>query len=416
MRIGFKKVQITPPVGTELGGYAGYRPCTGVHDDLFCRAVVLEQEGKRYGLAVLDLMCADEGLCQAVVERVKDLGIESHRLILAAIHTHAAPTGMIPGAGPLAGINGPEEPKNPEFMDYIRSVVEKTAWALAGAAENLEHFQIRSGRCPAPVIGSERHTGATAKGDLTAVQIRTDSGKTMILYNLPCHPTVLNAQNTLVSRDFAAGIEELLGADMAVFLNGAAGDISTRFTRRASSFEECDRMGRVAAEAVRDLLETAVYQGPQPLKGIHRRVTLEARQVETEEKALEVLAMTQEKVRQAQAAGEEPGALRILQSYVEGAGVSLQFARTMAGIRTLDLPVTVFRMGELEFATIPGELFSTLAPEGMGIIAYANGYYRYIADRGAYDAGYYEAMAAILARGQGEKLLAEIENMRKELA
>ena len=42
LRIGFWKVDITPPLGTELGGYAGYRPCSGVHDMLHCRAVVLE--------------------------------------------------------------------------------------------------------------------------------------------------------------------------------------------------------------------------------------------------------------------------------------------------------------------------------------------------------------------------------------
>ena len=32
MKIGFAKRDITPPAGTELGGYAGYRPCAGVHD------------------------------------------------------------------------------------------------------------------------------------------------------------------------------------------------------------------------------------------------------------------------------------------------------------------------------------------------------------------------------------------------
>ena len=44
-------------------------------------------------------------------------------------------------------------------------------------------------------------------------------------------------------------------------------------------------------------------------------------------------------------------------------------------------------------------------------ICYANGYDRYIADTAAYDAGYYEALAAVLARGEGEKLMKTIQTM-----
>lgn len=54
MRIGFSKSDITPPPGIVLGGYAGYRPCSGVHDPLYCKTVVLEQEGLRYCLISMD--------------------------------------------------------------------------------------------------------------------------------------------------------------------------------------------------------------------------------------------------------------------------------------------------------------------------------------------------------------------------
>jgi len=42
------------------------------------------------------------------------------------------------------------------------------------------------------------------------------------------------------------------------------------------------------------------------------------------------------------------------------------------------------------------------------IVGYANGYYRYIGGEAAYEAGYYEALAAIIARGEGEKLVKEM--------
>ena len=60
MRLGFAKREITPPRGIVLGGYAGFRPCGGVHDPLYCKAVVLEQGMERYCLVALDLLCPEE--------------------------------------------------------------------------------------------------------------------------------------------------------------------------------------------------------------------------------------------------------------------------------------------------------------------------------------------------------------------
>ena len=415
MKIGFSKRDITPPPGLELGGYAGYRPNSGVHDPLFCKAILLEQAGTRYGLVVLDLMCADTSLYEKIAEAVSPLGIEKKRLIVSAIHSHAAPAGVIPGEGELARVNEAIVPDNPAFGAYMNQVVQSAADACAEAAAGLEDFRLRSGRAPMPPIGSERHTGEPARGELTAVQICTDSGKNLILYNLPCHPTVLSAANLLVSADFAGGIEALLDADMAVFVNGAAGDISTRFTRRESSFAECARMAKMAADAILPLLRGKPFTAPQPLRGSYVTVTLPARQVETVEQAQKKLEETTARWQQAVQKGADGGTLRILKSYVEGAGVSLDFARSLGNTKEFHVPVTVFRFGGITFASVPGEFYSTLLPPGIAAICYANGYYRYIADSNAYDAGHYEALAAIVARGGGELLQKTIRQLSEEL-
>lgn len=408
MRIGFSKIDITPPVGTELGGYAGYRPCSGVHDMLHCRAVVLEQDNVRYALVQLELMCVDEALFERIAQAVEPLGIAKERLIVCAIHSHAAPQGSVPGEGPLDLVNNSCIVNREAFTDYMLSVVFAAAAACKDAAENLEAFQVRAARGLRPQVGSERHTGARPGGDLTVIQCRTESGRSLILYNFPCHPTVLSADNLLVSADCAGGVEEKLDADMAVFLNGAAGDISTRFTRRESSFAECARMRDVTVEAVKGLLAGLPYTAPEPLSGIHTCITLQAKQVLTEEAARNQLEETTARWQQAVSDGADAGTVRILKSYVEGAGVNLEFAHTLSGIRQLHLPVTAFRFCGLDFVTIPGELFSTLQPDGISVIGYANGYYRYVCDENAYEAGYYEALAAIIARGEGEKLVDEI--------
>ena len=415
MRIGFAKTEITPPPGTELGGYAGHRPCIGVHDPLWCKAVVLEQNGVRYALLALDLLCVDEALYMRIGRELEKLDIWQKRLIVCAIHTHAAPRGVIPGEGPLAAVNRSSDPKDPAFPDYIHWVVEQTVSACAQAVRGLEPFLLRSTRGPVPAVGSERHTGAETNSKLTVVQFRTKSGRTLTIYNFPCHPTVMSAANLQVSADFTAGIEQALGCDMALFLNGAAGDVSTRFTRRESSFDECTRMGRVAAKAVLTLLEGVPFHKPEPIRGLHSVVTVKARQVETPEAAEKRLAELTQQWQHSQAAGADAATVRTLKSYAEGAGLNLQFAKTMGDIHALHLPVSVFRFAGLDFATIPGELFSALQPEALSIIGYANGYYRYLGGEEAYEAGYYEALAAIVARGESEKLVKEIIQMQQQL-
>ena len=409
MKIGFSKKDITPS-GVVLGGYAGFRPCSGAHDPLFCRVVVLEQEHERFCLISMDLACVDEGLYRRISREISCLGI-SH-LIVTAIHSHAAPHGVIAGEGPLTAVNCSAPERSPEFLEYMEAVVRSAADACRAACENLEPFLIRTAQGATPPVGSERHTGAAPGGSLTVLQCRTESGRLLTLFNFPCHPTVLGPDNLLASADFAAGIEALLGGDLAVFLNGAAGDISTRFTRRESSFAECARMGRIAAEHILSALQDLPFREPEPLVGIHARIELAPRPIEPVETAQAALEEQTARWEAARDSGADAKELRLLKTHVEAAWVNLEFAKTMAGIQTLELPVTVFRFAGLEFATVPGELYSTLQPEGLSVIAYANGYFRYICPEEAYDANHYEAMAALLARGEGERLIREIQNLR----
>lgn len=415
MRIGFSKSDITPPAGIVLGGYAGYRPCSGVHDPLFCKAVVLEQEGIRFCLVALDLLCVDEALYRRIGRAVSGLGIEPERLLVCAIHSHAAPQGVIAGEGALSSVNCSAEEAAPLFCAYMEEVVRKAADTCRTAAEKLEPFLVRAVKGATPPVGSERHTGAAPGGSLTVIQCKTESGKLLTLSNFPCHPTVLGPDNLLASADFTADMEALLGGDMAVFLNGAAGDISTRFTRRESTFAECHRMGQIAAEHILAAIRDLPFTQPEPIHSIHTTITLQPRPIEPVETAQAELEKRTAQWEAAQLAGADAASLRLLKTYVEGAWVNLEFAKTMAGITELTLPVTVFRFAGQVFATIPGELFSTLQPEGISVIAYTNGYFRYLCPEEAYEAGHYEAMAAIVARGGGERLIHEIQQLHRQL-
>ena len=49
------------------------------------------------------------------------------------------------------------------------------------------------------------------------------------------------------------------------------------------------------------------------------------------------------------------------------------------------------------------------------MIGYANGYNLYIADEMAYEKQYYEALASLFARGEGEKLMEFVNKLLTQL-
>jgi len=70
--------------------------------------------------------------------------------------------------------------------------------------------------------------------------------------NYAVHPTVLGPENLLISKDLVeyvlSGLYSSLGVQVGLFLNGAAGNISTRFTRKRQTFDEAERLGTKIAE------------------------------------------------------------------------------------------------------------------------------------------------------------------------
>src|SRR6266567_158055 len=92
---------ITPPAGIDLAGYA-HRPsaAVGKHDDLYCRALVLETTGaetqpSRLALVSVDIIgfqIADADQLRRLVER--ETGIPAEAVLLNCSHTHAGPATM----------------------------------------------------------------------------------------------------------------------------------------------------------------------------------------------------------------------------------------------------------------------------------------------------------------------------------
>lgn len=93
LRAGGAAVKITPPLGIPLAGYYSARGAEGVADDLFAKALVLDDGKTKVALVVCDLI----GLTRDVVVEARKLiekqtGIAGDHVMISATHTHTGPS------------------------------------------------------------------------------------------------------------------------------------------------------------------------------------------------------------------------------------------------------------------------------------------------------------------------------------
>lgn len=221
LRAGTAKIDITPPLGFPLWGYAARHdlPSTGVRDPLQARVVVFAVGPDKLAIVSLDLGRAPTRACtEAIQRRIKeDAGIAT--CFLVGSHTHH---------GPVLELDRWPTPEKP----YVRDLEDKLVTAIKDAARRLEPAQlgIRAEEVP---FNRNRHSKRPDKPvdrELLVVRVETAKGQTLAhLVNFAAHPTMLDAKLRDFSADYpgalAQHVEQTAGG-VCLFLQGAAGDLS----------------------------------------------------------------------------------------------------------------------------------------------------------------------------------------------
>ena len=92
VRVGFSRVVITPPIGTNIHGYYHQRIAEGVLDDLEVNAVAVEKNGNTVVLFAIDCEASTTDYCERVREEVaKATGLPKHAIYMHSTHTHVGP-------------------------------------------------------------------------------------------------------------------------------------------------------------------------------------------------------------------------------------------------------------------------------------------------------------------------------------
>ena len=92
LRAGLARIDITPEKPVQLMGYSSRTDLsTGVHDPLYARAAVFENDGKRLVLVSTDIIGYYAAYKMIHAELLAGFDLQPDELFLSAIHTHSAP-------------------------------------------------------------------------------------------------------------------------------------------------------------------------------------------------------------------------------------------------------------------------------------------------------------------------------------
>jgi hypothetical protein len=277
---GFAKKAITPEIGPKpvyLAGFDTNRQATGVHDDLWARAVAVSDGRLRIAIVAVDLI----GVFHADVLKARELlqqKVPGAILVVASTHDHEGPDTMgLWGKGRFSsGVD-------PQYLDRVRGTIAETA---ADALGRMKPARLVLGRTRTPGLIEDGRLPTVIDDTLLAMQVVGVDGATLgTVVNWSSHPEALGGKNTLVTSDFPhylrARMEERLGGT-SVFLVGSIGGLMTPLGLKlkgadgtpvpADSFALAQAVGERAADAALDALKAGKPSASSALE--HRSATV----------------------------------------------------------------------------------------------------------------------------------------------
>lgn len=358
--VGAAARAITPAVGEDqppvwMAGFDIGRQATGLHDDQWARALVIERGSTAVGVVVLDLI----GLFHDEVQRVRvaalDAGLSLDTVFVVTTHVHEAKDTM--GMwGSSVGDSGIDPP-------YMQRIVDESVAALSDARAAQVPVSMRVGRGDATPWVRDSRQPIVLDPMVTAIDFVDDTGgsrATLVVWGN--HPEALGSDNTLLTSDYPhylrAEIEERLPGTVAIFAPGLLGGLTTTIglsvcpdaggvdTCPQGTFERAERIGRQVGQiAAESLVDAPLVDGALAFRRLGTFFTPTNTPL--------ALAFQLGMIRRA--VWDEEGE-RIPDEQVE----YLSIDEVIAGRIRIGSELSTLSVGDVELTAIPGELYSEL--------------------------------------------------------
>ena len=424
---GFARLDITPPLGVRMGGYASagiVRAVRGVLDPIYVRAVAFGEGDKAAVLLVLDMLgMYGPEMGQWPVQIARRLGLPDEAVFMCCTHSHTTPV--------VTSFREPSDEQYDAWLfrrlgDAAQMALDdrKTVTDVRGGETTVEgmtfvrRFLMKKGTVqtnPNHLHPEEIEGPACATDDsIRLMRILRQDGPEIVLVNFQAHPDCIGGE--YISADYPGAlcrrVEELVPGACCVYLDGAEGQMvrtdrqhwdTEKYTK---DYPHCVAYGRELAEKVleryHDLPSTGMSGlsfGQRVVRAGTKRGMLPMDEVE------HILAL------------DETGHREEIDPDAKEAQYQVLLARSVRDMERrqldwYDLPVTGIAFCGLAFAGIPGEPFNEIGKRIRAnskfpvtcVCCQTNGSFGYIPTDEGFDQGGFEPTNTRLVKGVAEQV------------
>jgi hypothetical protein len=218
----------------------------GVHDAVFAKALWLETPNARICLVTTDLI----GSTLEIRDRIRPADAS---VILAASHNHSGPGALARGMWVAA--MGPFDP------ELLEELIERLKGAVEASRAARRPARLAFARARAPELShNRRHPDGPTDPEVNLLYVTDPEDRPLaIVTNFAAHGTVLSDKNFQLSADWPGMFQRALEArvgGVALYTNGAEGDLAPSPPSGGDPFERCRWMGEALSEIVANRLGT----------------------------------------------------------------------------------------------------------------------------------------------------------------
>lgn len=349
LHVGFAEADITPQLGDKpvyLAGFGQNRKATAIHDPLKARVVVLKHGEQKVALVSVDVV----GLFHVSAERVRAALPGFSYVLVSSTHNHEGPDTL--------GLWGPNPFKSGLDPEYLKQLEAKIVQAVKDADQSAVAATARIGTANAPELLHDGREPYIKHDELVVLEFTGVKSQKLagLVVQWNCHPETLDSKNTEISADFVGyTVKELQEKQRCpvVYLTGTVGGLLTSLhvpiqdadgkPLADGTFAKTERFGRLVGQAAAKALEKAKPLSLGPIQVRSKAVFLPL-----ENKAYVL--------------GWQLGVLQ-RQAYLwTGDATKAEPAPAKEFKQPLCIRTEVawLRLGELDIAAIPGEIYPEL--------------------------------------------------------
>lgn len=349
LSVGFGEVDVSPVLGKKpvyLAGFGQDRKATKIHDPIMARAVVFSDGTRKIAMASVDVV----GLFIQNVESIRKNLPAYHYVLVSSTHNHEGPDTL--------GLWGPNQLSSGVDPEYLARVEAGIVSAIQAAEKALLPATAIIGTAKDPELLRDGRQPIVLHDEIVVLKFAAKATNKPIgvLVQWNCHPETLDDRNTEVSADYVAAtvaaLQKKHGCPVAYF-TGTVGGLLTSLgvtvknsqgeLLKDGTFEKTELYGKMVA----DLADRALTSA-KPVELLPFDVRTKALLLPVDNAVYKIAKQIGKLKRPMYEWKGNPEPETIVE------------AKDAAGDVAIRSEIGLIRLGQLDIAAIPGEIYPEL--------------------------------------------------------